>query len=83
MKWFKYLCNAESLDPKQAFFEMVPIYFRGILKPPFNKEARSAAGMTEDWYLPLSVRTTPLPSEQKTILSKKHKQKTVENNDNQ
>ncbi len=30
--------------------------FEGILKPPFNREARSLAGMTEAWYLPQNIQ---------------------------
>jgi uncharacterized ferritin-like protein (DUF455 family) len=60
IRWFKYLCDREAQDPKQTFHEMVPKYFRGVLKPPFNKEARDMAGMPEDWYLPLSIRTKPI-----------------------
>jgi len=56
MKWLKYLCDKDGEDPKQVFFEMVPKYFKGLLKPPFNKEARDAAGMSEDWYLPLTKK---------------------------
>lgn len=29
------------------------------IKPPFNKEAREEAGMTEDWYLPLAKPNKP------------------------
>jgi uncharacterized ferritin-like protein (DUF455 family) len=41
-------------DPIQAFHEFVPKYFKSKLKPPFNKAAREAAGMTEEWYMPLA-----------------------------
>lgn len=33
---------------------MVPQYFHGKLKPPFNVPAREAAGMTPEWYEPLA-----------------------------
>ena len=39
-----------------AFVDIVPKYFRGRLKPPFNDEARAAAGFTPAWYEPLSQR---------------------------
>ncbi len=45
----------------------MPKHFRGTLKPPFNVSARAAAAMTEDWYVPLSIRTAV---HEKTILSK-------------
>lgn len=42
-------------DPKQVFQATAMIYFKGPLKGPFNVEARTAAGLLEDWYLPLSA----------------------------
>ena len=38
----------------QLFHDIVRIHFRGKLKKPFNHEFRSRAGMSEDWYVPLS-----------------------------
>eukprot|EP01130_Rhizamoeba_saxonica_P014425 TRINITY_DN6301_c0_g1_i1.p1 TRINITY_DN6301_c0_g1~~TRINITY_DN6301_c0_g1_i1.p1 ORF type:complete len:279 (-),score=50.72 TRINITY_DN6301_c0_g1_i1:851-1687(-) len=54
IKWFTYICERESLDPIDTFIETVPNYFRGKIKAPFNKEAREIAGMTEEWYIPLT-----------------------------
>lgn len=53
LKWFTYICNSEQRDCLSTFHEMVPLYFRGYLKPPFNTEGRKSAGMSEEWYLPL------------------------------
>lgn len=53
LKWFTYICNLEQRDCLSTFHEMVPLYFRGYLKPPFNTEGRKSAGMSEEWYLPL------------------------------
>lgn len=53
LKWFTYICNLEQRDCLSTFHEMVPLYFRGYLKPPFNMEGRKSAGMSEEWYLPL------------------------------
>ncbi|XP_020594791.1 uncharacterized protein LOC110034894, partial [Phalaenopsis equestris] len=39
-----------------AFHDTVRRYFRGPLKPPFNVEARRAAGFGPDWYEPLAFR---------------------------
>jgi uncharacterized ferritin-like protein (DUF455 family) len=45
----------------QVFEEVVRQHYRGTLKPPFNTEARAQAGLTEEWYLPLSTPAgTPL-----------------------
>jgi len=53
LKWFSHLCNTATPpeDPITKFKEIVPLYFRGSLKPPFNTKARETAGMTEQWYI--------------------------------
>jgi len=53
MKWFTFLCERNSIEPMQIFYDTVKTYFRGNLKPPFNQVARTQAGMTEQWYMPL------------------------------
>uniref|UniRef100_A0A6B2LDH2 DUF455 domain-containing protein n=1 Tax=Arcella intermedia TaxID=1963864 RepID=A0A6B2LDH2_9EUKA len=55
LKWFSYLCQRESppKEPVKKFIALVPNYFKGSLKPPFNGKARAEGGMTEEWYLPL------------------------------
>ncbi|KAL6593972.1 hypothetical protein ACP70R_048873 [Stipagrostis hirtigluma subsp. patula] len=40
----------------RAFHRIVREYFRGPLKPPFNTEARKAAGFEPAWYEPLAVK---------------------------
>mmetsp|Transcript_12208 Transcript_12208/g.18297 ORF Transcript_12208/g.18297 Transcript_12208/m.18297 type:complete len:350 (+) Transcript_12208:20-1069(+) len=54
VKWFKWLCGHLEVEPVSVFHQLSKIYFKGCLKPPFNTEARNIAGLTEDWYLPLS-----------------------------
>ncbi|XP_062215537.1 uncharacterized protein LOC133916064 [Phragmites australis] len=39
-----------------TFHRIVREYFRGPLKPPFNREARKAAGFEPAWYEPLAVK---------------------------
>jgi len=55
--WFTYLCEHASppQEPIPSFIKTVRKHFRGLLKPPFNTDARLKAGMTDDWYLPLTV----------------------------
>ncbi|XP_075431440.1 uncharacterized protein LOC142468782 [Ascaphus truei] len=53
LKWFTYICTEEQRDCLSTFHELVPLYFKGYLKPPFNAEGRKSAGMSEEWYLPL------------------------------
>ncbi|KAL2478986.1 Protein of unknown function DUF455 [Forsythia ovata] len=40
----------------QKFHTIVRAYFIGPLKPPFNEEARRAAGFGPQWYEPLAVK---------------------------
>lgn len=54
-KWFTYLCDKDKTDPKVCYQELVRKYFKGRIKPPFNKEARAQAGFDEEFYLPLVV----------------------------
>ncbi len=53
-KWFRWACESHGRSPAEAFQSLVRTYFRGSLKPPFNDLARSAAGLTPDFYLDLS-----------------------------
>ncbi|CEG35254.1 si:ch73-protein [Plasmopara halstedii] len=53
VRWFRYFCERDAVDPSIKFQEIVHQYFKGTLKPPFNKKARDQAGMPEKWYLPL------------------------------
>jgi uncharacterized ferritin-like protein (DUF455 family) len=39
-----------------AFHLLVRKYFRGPLKPPFNRSARAAAGFGPEWYEPLTMK---------------------------
>ena len=54
MKWFKWLCSESGVDPVESFHSLSRQYFKGKLRPPFNFQAREAAGLTEDWYIPLA-----------------------------
>lgn len=40
----------------RTFHSIVRRYFRGPLKPPFNVEARKAAGFEPEWYEPLAAK---------------------------
>lgn len=58
-KWFNWLCGREGLDPKEAFHDLVRLYFHGGLKPPFNEEKRAEAGLPPDFYWPLVEAQAP------------------------
>ena len=53
-KWFQTLCEESGLDPEATFQKIVKTYFTGELKPPFNEEARTRAGLPKVFYQPLS-----------------------------
>jgi uncharacterized ferritin-like protein (DUF455 family) len=53
LHWFNELCRARGLVPEKAFRELVRRYFKGELKPPFNHEARAAAGFPARYYEPV------------------------------
>lgn len=61
VKWFRFLCDREGKDPVETFQSLVRIHHSAPLRGPFNKNARERAGMTEEWYLPLTA--SPLPCE--------------------
>jgi uncharacterized ferritin-like protein (DUF455 family) len=53
VRWFDELCRARGLIPEETFRALVRCYFKGQLKPPFNHEARAAAGLPARYYEPL------------------------------
>lgn len=53
--WFERICRQRGLDPEAVFHDRVRRYFSGALKPPFNREAREAAGLPSRWYELLSA----------------------------
>ena len=53
-RWFDYLAERRGLVPREAWQDLVRRHFRAALKPPFNEEARSAAGLPSDFYTPLT-----------------------------
>ena len=53
VRWFDEICCARGLIPEVTFRELVRRYFKGELKPPFNQEARAAAGFPARYYEPL------------------------------
>ncbi|MGV8996546.1 MAG: ferritin-like domain-containing protein [Parvibaculaceae bacterium] len=55
-RWYNYLCAERGLDAEVTFHHLVRTHFRGLLKQPFNTQARENAGLPDNFYLPLSVR---------------------------
>lgn len=54
VKWFKFLCAQRGLEAVPEFHRLSRLYFKGKLKEPFNRPAREQAGLTEEWYMPLT-----------------------------
>ncbi|MEE9347617.1 MAG: ferritin-like domain-containing protein [Robiginitomaculum sp.] len=50
--WFHHMCEIKGLDSRLTFQEKVATYFKGLLKPPFNRAARDLAGMPVSYYDP-------------------------------
>lgn len=53
--WFQHFCAERNVDPVAKYQDSVRNYV-GIVPPPFNVIARAEAGMSEDWYLPISKK---------------------------
>ena len=45
--WYRHLCEQRGLDPITTYRELARQYAAPRLRPPFNREARAAAGFTE------------------------------------
>jgi uncharacterized ferritin-like protein (DUF455 family) len=55
LHWFDRLCLARGLNPETIFRERIRRFFKGELKPPFNHQARAAAGFPRNYYEPLTT----------------------------
>lgn len=55
-RWFGYLCTGHGVSPEATFHALVRKHFRGLLKAPFNAEARTQAGIAPGFYEPLTSR---------------------------
>jgi len=51
-RWFDHLCSVQGIDPPSQFQALVKRYYAGLLKPPFNEAARTAAGFGASYYDP-------------------------------
>lgn len=53
-RWFQKIARNQSKDPESWFHDLVRNFYKGQLKPPFNVQARTLAGLKEGYYKPLS-----------------------------
>jgi uncharacterized ferritin-like protein (DUF455 family) len=49
-RWFEFMCARRGVAPVETWRALVRRHFRGALKPPFNEEARAAAGFSAEYY---------------------------------
>lgn len=49
-KHFREICAMRGENPPESWRKLVKMHFSGGLKPPFNDSARSAAGLSRDFY---------------------------------
>ena len=47
-RWFRWHCERDGIDPEPTFRRLLVEYGRGVLHGPFNHDARSAAGFSEE-----------------------------------
>ena len=50
IRWFMTLCRQQKLDAESHFKQLVARHFNGHIKPPFNIEARTEAGLPVQFY---------------------------------
>jgi len=55
-RWFEWACARQGRPPIETYHHLVRRHFRGVLKPPFNREARAEAGFAAAFYEPLADR---------------------------
>ncbi|MBN36664.1 MAG: rhamnosyltransferase [Rhodospirillaceae bacterium] len=49
-RWFNHVCHTRGLEPEDTWRQLVRDRFKGKLKPPFNDQARSKAGLMPSFY---------------------------------
>lgn len=47
-RWFRWYCTRDGIAPEPKFRELLKTYARDALRKPFNFDARSAAGFSDD-----------------------------------
>ena len=47
-RWFRWHCERDGIAPEPKFRALLAEYARAVLHGPFNVEARSAAGFSDD-----------------------------------
>lgn len=47
-RWYRWYCEREGVEPESTFRRLLAEYGRGVLYGPFNLDARSAAGFSDE-----------------------------------
>ncbi len=55
LRWLEWLCEQRGLPPAATYQGLVRRYFKGALKPPFNRAGREAAGLAASFYETLAA----------------------------
>jgi len=55
-KWFQYLARSRKESPETWFHGLVREHFRGQVKSPFNEKARTLAGLSKAYYMPIAAK---------------------------
>ena len=57
-RWFERVCAVRGVNPLETFHTLVENRFSGLLKPPFNRDARRSAGMADHYYADIATSFT-------------------------
>lgn len=60
--WYRWLCERSSQDPEALYPQLVARYEAPRLKPPFNHEARSRAGFSDEELRLLDAQAAGAPA---------------------
>ena len=52
VRWFEFICKRRGVLSVPTFHDIVTSQYKGRIKPPFNVAARTAAGMSKEYYQP-------------------------------
>jgi uncharacterized ferritin-like protein (DUF455 family) len=55
VRWFRAGCAERADSPAEIWRQLVATHFGGTIKPPFNDSARTAAGLTTEYYAPVAL----------------------------
>ncbi len=58
-RWFRWECGRRGREPMPTYHALVRDHFNGALKPPFNRAARTAAGLDPAFYEALAHAPSP------------------------